>query len=189
MVYLLHHTALGDQPGTPINTSTTEPQDTSFTLLYGLDERPPALKALLAASAHLLAIVASIATAPLLIARGLGLDPATTTYVIGSALIVSGLATFVQVYRIGPVGSGLLSIQGTSFSFIGVLMYAGAMLADNGLDAHHTIGLLLGSASLGALCTVITGYYVERLRNLVTLNVTGIAIFLFAFSEIRHKLG
>ncbi len=153
-------------------------------LLFGLNERPPLPKATLAAAAHLLAVVASIATAPLLIARGLGLAPELTSYVIASALIVSGLATFVQVYRIGPLGSGLLAIQGTSFSFIGAMIYAGTLLRDGGASDADVVGMLLGSAAAGALCTVVAGWYVERLRRWITVNVTGTAIFLLGLTLV-----
>lgn len=153
-------------------------------LLFGLDERPPWPKATLAALAHLLAIVASIATAPLLVARGLDLDAQTTAYVISSALIVSGLATLLQILRVGPFGSGLLSIQGTSFSFIGALMLAGSLLDADGLTDAEIVGTLLGSAAVGAAITVLAGYYIEGLSRVVTPNVTGIAIFLLGLTLV-----
>ncbi|MCR9279561.1 MAG: purine/pyrimidine permease [Pseudomonadaceae bacterium] len=153
-------------------------------LLYELDERPPWPKASLAAMAHLLAIVASIATAPLLVARGLQLDALTTSYVISSALIVSGLATLLQILRVGPFGSGLLSIQGTSFSFIGALMIAGQLLDADGMSDSEIVGVLLGSAAVGALVTVVAGYFIENLARVITPNVTGIAIFLLGLTLV-----
>lgn len=153
-------------------------------LLYGLDDRPPLPQALLATVAHLLAIVASIATAPLLIARGLNLDADTTRYVIASALVVSGIATFIQVLRVGPFGSGLLSIQGTSYAFIGALMLAGSLLSGQGLSNDELIGVLLGSAAVGAGLTVIAGYFVEHLQRVITPTVTGIAICLLGVTLV-----
>lgn len=153
-------------------------------MLFGLHDRPGPTKALLAAVAHLLAIVASIATAPLLIARAIGLDTVTTTYVIASALMVSGLATAVQVKRLGPFGSGLLSVQGTSFAFIGVFAYAAGVLAENGVAAEAIVGTLLGSAAAGALVTVIAGAFIQHLGRVITQNVTGVAIFLLGISLV-----
>jgi len=138
----------------------------------------------LAALAHLLAIVAGIATAPLLIALGLGLDASTTAYVISSALIVSGIATFIQINRIGIIGSGLLSIQGTSFSFIGAITLAGGVLAERGLGDAQLLGVILGSSAVGALCTIVAGYYIQGLSRVVTQNVTGIAIFLLGLTLV-----
>lgn len=150
-------------------------------LLYSLDERPPLAPALLAALAHLLAIVASIMTAPLLIARGIGLDEAMTTYAIASALVVSGLATIVQILRPFGLGSGLLSIQGTSFTFIGPFVFAlGVMSAE--LSTAEVMGTLLGSAAAGALLTMLLGSQVERLQRLLTRRVAGLVICLLGLS-------
>lgn len=153
-------------------------------LLFALDDRPPWPKALLAAVAHLLAIVASIATAPLLVAHTLGLDPATTAYVIASALMVSGIATLVQILRLGPFGSGLLSIQGTSFAFIGAFAIAADMLQERALGSAEMVGVLLGSAAGGAALTVALGFFVQRLSRIITQNVTGIAIFLLGLTLV-----
>lgn len=163
--------------------------DSARPLLFGLDARPPWPQTIVATLAHLLAIVASIATAPLLIARGLNLDAVTTQYVIASALVVSGIATLIQVIRIGPFGSGLLSIQGTSYAFIGALMLAGSLLEGQGLSSDQIIGVLLGSAAIGAAVTVCAGYFVERLQRVVTPTVTGIAICLLGVSLVWTAIG
>jgi xanthine permease XanP len=48
------------------------------------------------------------------------------------SLIVSGVATFIQAKRIGPIGSGLLSVQGTSFAFLGAILTAGFIVKGQG---------------------------------------------------------
>ena len=88
-------------------------------LSYGLEDEPSLRDSVLTAFAHLFAIAASILTAPLLLAGVIGLDSDATRYVINASLVVSGIATFIQVRRFGSLGSGLLSVQGTSFAFIG----------------------------------------------------------------------
>jgi len=156
-------------------------------LLFSLNDRPPAAQALLATLAHLLAVVGAVATAPLLIARGLELDAATTNYIIGSALMVSGIATFIQVKRFGPFGSGLLSVQGTSFSFIGAMMFAGSALPDGVYSDTQRVGVLLGSAAVGAFVTVVAGYFIERLSRVITPRVTGIAIVLLGLTLVKSS--
>lgn len=93
-------------------------------LIYGLDDRPPFREALFAALQHLLAIFVAIITPPLIIAGALGLDLETTGFLVSMALFASGVSTFIQCRRIGPVGTGLLCVQGTSFSFIGPIIAA-----------------------------------------------------------------
>ena len=90
-------------------------------LIYGLNDRPPVKDAIFAALQHLLAIFVAIITPPLIIAGALKLDLETTGYLVSMALFASGISTFIQCRKLGPIGCGLLCIQGTSFSFIGLL--------------------------------------------------------------------
>ena len=79
-------------------------------IIYGLNDKPPVLDSIFAALQHLLAIFVGIITPTLIIGGVLGLGK-EVPYLISMALIVSGVATFIQVKRVGPIGSGLLSIQ------------------------------------------------------------------------------
>ena len=90
----------------------------------------------------------------------------------------------MQILRVGPFGSGLLSIQGTSFAFIGALLLAGTIVDRTAMSDTEFVGLLLGSAAVGALCTIVVGYYVERLSRVITPNVTGISVFLLGLSLV-----
>jgi xanthine permease XanP len=153
-------------------------------LLFGIDERPPIAKSLTAAVAHLLAIVGGIATAPLIIARGLNLDVALTNYVVASALVISGIATFIQIRRFGPLGSGILSVQGTSFAFVGVFIYAGMNLQTAGLDNETMLGTLVGTAAVGGAMTIALSFFLRYLSAIITLNVAGITVFLLGLSLV-----
>ena len=72
-------------------------------LIYGIDDRPPFKEALFAALQHLLAIFVAIITPPLIIAGALKLDLETTGFLVSMALFASGVSTFIQCRRIGPV--------------------------------------------------------------------------------------
>ena len=87
-------------------------------LIYGLNDKPPFKEAFFAALQHLLAIFVAIITPPLIIAGALKLDAETTGYLVSMALFASGISTFIQCRRFGGLGTGLLCIQGTSFSFM-----------------------------------------------------------------------
>ena len=77
-------------------------------LIYGIDDRPPLKETLFAAIQHLLAIFVAIITPPLIIAGALKLDLETTGFLVSMALFASGVSTFVQCRKLGPVGAGLL---------------------------------------------------------------------------------
>ncbi len=63
----------------------------------------------------------------LLICRA-GLPAQDTQHIISMSLFASGLASILQIKTLGPVGSGLLSIQGTSFNFVSPLIMGGLAL-------------------------------------------------------------
>ena len=67
-------------------------------------------------------------------------------YLISMALFVSGIATFIQVKKIGPIGSGLLSIQGTSFAFLGAIISIGLSAKKSGATQEE---ILCMAISLG----------------------------------------
>lgn len=84
-------------------------------LIYGIEDRPPFKDALFAALQHLLAIFVAIITPPLIIASALKLDVEKTGFLVSMSLFASGVSTFIQCRRFGPIGAKLLCIQGTSF--------------------------------------------------------------------------
>ncbi len=88
-------------------------------LVYGIEDVPPLPQTLFAALQHMLAMFVAIITPPLIIANALGLPAADTRYIVSMSLVMSGIASFIQTRRFGPLGSGLLSVQGTSFNFLG----------------------------------------------------------------------
>ena len=155
----------------------------SPTLIFGLEDRPPLLRSILAAIAHLSAIVASIMTAPLLLAGVIGLDEPATRYVVSASLFISGIATFVQVYRFGWVGSGLLSVQGTSFAFIGPMAYA-ATTFPVGTSSEEIAGVLLGSCAVGGVAVAIAGTFLQQVQKIITPVVAGTVVFLLGISLI-----
>ena len=159
----------------------------STQLILGLNDKPSAGVTFLAALAHLAAIAASILTAPLLLARAIGLDDMQTVYVINASLGVSGIATFIQVYKFGWLGSGLLSVQGTSFAFIGAMAYASSMLKES-MQIDEVVGVLLGTSMVGAILVVLASFFLTQIRKIITPTVTGVTIFLLGVSLLLSAL-
>jgi uracil-xanthine permease len=157
-------------------------------LLFSLDEQPNALYTLTAALAHLLAMIASILAAPLLLAGILDLDSASTAYVINASLVVSGIATFIQVYRFGAVGSGLLAVQGTSFVFVSPMAYAASILPA-GIPPHELMGTLLGTCAVGGFIVILASFYLDKFQRIITPAVTGTTIFLLGITLLIAALG
>ena len=145
-------------------------------LIYGIDDRPPLKETLFAALQHLLAIFVAIITPSLIIAGALKLDLETTGFLVSMALFASGVSTFIQCKRIGPVGAGLLCIQGTSFSFIGPIISAGLA---GGLP------LIFGVCMAAAPVEMIISRTFKYMRSIITPLVSGIVVLLIGLSLIK----
>lgn len=158
------------------NTTTQQTEVAKSGLIYGLNDRPPLRETLFAAAQHLLAIFVAIVTPPLIIASALKLDTDTTSFLVSMSLMVSGVATFIQCRRIGPVGCGLLCIQGTSFSFIGPIIAAGLA---GGLPA------VFGATVAGSVVEMFVSRILKYARRVVTPLVSGIVVTLIGMSLIK----
>lgn len=145
-------------------------------LIYGLEDRPPLRDTLFAALQHLLAIFVAIITPPLIIAGALGLDLETTGFLVSMALFASGIATFIQCRKVGPIGCGLLCVQGTSFSFIGPIIAAGLA---GGLPA------IFGATIAGSFVEILVSRVLKYMRKIITPLVSGIVVTLIGMSLIR----
>ena len=96
--------------------------------------------------------VRAVITPALLICRALGLPAQDTQHIISMSLFASGVASIIQIKARGPVGSGLLSIQGTSFNFVAPLIMGGTALKTGGADVPTMMAALFGTLML-ASCT------------------------------------
>jgi len=102
------------------------------------------------------------------------------------SLFVSGLATLIQCRRFGPIGAGLLCIQGTSFSFISPIIGAGMLGMVN-----HKMNVELGLSYIFSACLVasVVEMVVSRLlpytRKIITPLVSGIVVTLIGMCLIK----
>ena len=143
-------------------------------LLYGLDDKPPVSEAAFVALQHVLASFVGIITPPIIICGALGVDPVNTSIIISMSLFASGISTFIQCRRFGPVGSGLLSLQGTSFAFLGPIIAIGSGAIDGGATVEQALGLIFGCCLFGSAIEIIlsrffasspANYYAGGLRH------------------------
>ncbi len=154
-------------------------------IVYGLNDRPPFGESLFAAVQHFLAIIVGIMTPPLIIGNALGFPSETTAYLISMSLFVSGIATFIQCRRFGPVGSGLLSIQGTSFAFLGAIISIGFDLKGKGLDHNAILATIFGVTFAASFVEMAMSRFLPYLRKVITPLVSGIVVTLIGLSLIK----
>jgi xanthine permease XanP len=154
-------------------------------LIYGLDDRPPLRETLFVALQHVFAVFVGMITPPLIIAGALHLPAADTAYLVSMSLFVSGAATIVQTSRFGPVGSGLLSIQGTSFTFIAPVIATATAAMQGGATAPQALGLVFGLCLAGAAVVILASRFIQLASTVITPVVTGTVVTLIGLTLIE----
>ncbi|GAA0483732.1 MULTISPECIES: uracil-xanthine permease family protein [Tatumella] len=157
-------------------------------LVYRLDDRPPLPQALFAALQHLLAMFVAVITPALLICQALGLPPEDTRHIISMSLFASGVASVLQIKTWGPVGSGLLSIQGTSFNFVSPLIMGGLALKQGGADISSMMAALFGTLMLASCTEMLLSRILPYARRVITPLVSGIVVMIIGLSLIQVGL-
>ncbi|VTY06317.1 Xanthine permease XanP [Prevotella melaninogenica] len=155
-------------------------------LIYGLNDRPPIRETIFAALQHLLAIFVAIITPPLIISSALKFDLDTTGFLVSMSLFVSGLATFIQCRRFGPIGAGLLCIQGTSFSFISPIIGAGMLGMVNGkMNIEMGLSYIFGACLVASVVEMVVSRLLPYTRKIITPLVSGIVVSLIGMCLIK----
>ena len=167
-----------------MSISSQQREEARSELIFKLTDRPPFGQAFVAALQHAAAIFIGIITPPIVVAGALGLDSAMKSYLISMSLLVSGIATFIQCRKIGPIGSGLLSIQGTSFTFLATVTAIGLWAKANGASQPEMIATIAGTALLGSVVEIVFSRFIPLLQKIITPLVSGIIVLLIGINLV-----
>jgi xanthine permease XanP len=148
-------------------------------LVYGPEDRPPLGSALLVAGQQVAAMAVGVVTPALILSGVLKFSQTDTAYLVSMALMAAAVGTFLQTSRFGPVGSGLLSVTGTSFAFLQPLIQAGQL---GGLP------LMFGMSLAGAPVQILLAPFMPRLRRLFPPLISGIVVLLIGLSIIPEAV-
>ena len=162
---------------------TPTPKDAAG-LVFGLNDRPDFLTSVVGAIQHVLACAMPIVMPTLVIGQALGLRD-EIPHLVSMSLIVSGIGTFIQSHRIGPVGSGLLSLQGTSFSFAGPIIASGTAYRASGHTSEQILALVFGLCLAGCLVEIFVSQIITSLKRIITPAVTGSMITVIGLSLVK----
>ena len=154
-------------------------------LIYSLNDKPPLRLAVFVALQHVLAVFVGVVTPPTLIARILELPAADGAYLVSMALLASGLGTLLQTRPIGPIGSGLLSIQGTSFVFVAPVVSLGGTLIAEGHSRGEALGVVFGVCLTTALVPIALAPFLRLAGKVITPLVTGIVVTLIGLTLVN----
>ena len=144
-------------------------------ILYPHDARMSHGQASLAALQQVIAMFIGCITPALIFIAAVELDTATQNYLISMSLFTAGLGTFLQARRFGWIGSGLLSVNGTSFAYLDLLLRAGS---EGGL------ALASGMALAAVPLQFILAFFLPSLRRILSPLVSGIVVLLIGLTLI-----
>ncbi len=162
--------------------------ESAHDLVYGPDERPAPMIACVTALQHLLAILVPIVTPGLLICQALGVSSRATPLFVSMSLVISGIATFVQCRRFGPLGAGLLIVQGTSFNFVGPLIAGGSLMVKQGTPVETVMAAIFGVVIAGSFVEMAVSRILPFVKRLITPLVTGVVVLLIGLTLIKVGL-
>ncbi|RIJ16889.1 purine permease [Henriciella mobilis] len=133
---------------------------------------------------HILAMFISNVTPAIIVAGAAGFgfgspDVSALLYMIQMSMLFAGLATLLQTIGMGPVGSRLPIVQGTSFAFLPIMI---PLVAGQGVEA---MAVLTTGALFGGLFHAGLSVFVKRLRFAFPPLVTGLVVAMIALSLLQ----
>lgn len=171
---------------------------------FGLNDSMPIVLALLLGFQHALAMLAGVMTPPIILSGqgGVNLPPDYQQYLVSTSLIVCGILSSIQITRFHIyktpyyLGTGLISVVGTSFAIIPVATGAFTQMYANGtcqLDADgnrlpcpDAYGALIGTCALCALTEILISFIPPKaLQKIFPPIVTGPTVILIGVHLIE----
>ncbi|ENM5731074.1 uracil-xanthine permease [Vibrio mimicus] len=166
----------------------TQPTSRKADLVYQLNDRPPLPQTLFAALQHLLAMFVAVITPSLIICQSLGVPVDQTNTIISMSLFASGVSSFIQIRTFGPIGSGLLSIQGTSFNFLGPIIGAGLALKAGGASIETMMAAIFGTILVASFAEILLSRVLQFAQRVITPLVSGIVVTLIGLTLVQVGL-
>merc|ERR1711939_99798 len=174
------------------------------TPFYALDADMPIMAAVVCGLQHCLAMLAGLITPPLIMSTQLGFDSQTQNQMVAVSLIVSGLLSAVQITRFRIprtkyfVGTGLITVVGTSFATLSVASSIFNALYANGTCPSETVdgvvtrlacpeayGYLLGTQAVCSLFLMAMSFVGPKvLHKVFPPVVTGLVVLLLGASLV-----
>ncbi|KAH7053222.1 permease family-domain-containing protein [Macrophomina phaseolina] len=169
---------------------------------FGLNDKMPVFLALLLGFQHALAMLAGVITPPIILSASANLLTDQQQYLVSTSLIVCGILSSIQITRFhiwkSPyyIGTGLISVVGTSFSTIPVATGALSQMYETGfcptdasgnkLPCPDGYGAIIGTSCVCALIEILMSFMPPRLlKKLFPPLVTGPTVMLIGISLIE----
>ncbi|SFH83800.1 nucleobase:cation symporter-2, NCS2 family [Tindallia magadiensis] len=148
-------------------------QSSRNTSVFDLNGIPTMGKAIPLGLQHVLAMIVGNVTPAIIIAGVVGLSSSDRTLLVQCAMFIAGIATLLQLYPIGKVGSGLPVIMGVSFAYVPTIIAIGA---------QYGIAGIFGAQLVGGGVAVLVGIFIKHVRQYFPPLVAGTVVFTIGLS-------
>ncbi len=146
--------------------------------LFEMDGVPKLSQAFPMALQHVVAMIVGCVTPAIIISAAAGIENADRVLLIQASLVVSALATLLQLFPIGNrsslhLGAGLPVILGVSFAYVPSMQ---AIAEQSGIPA------ILGAQIVGGVCALLVGLTIKKIRRLFPPLIAGTVVFTIGLS-------
>ncbi len=146
--------------------------------LFDLDGIPKMSQAIPLALQHVVAMIVGCVTPAIIISGAAGIDTADRVVLIQASLVVSALATLLQLFPLGKkggfrLGAGLPVILGVSFAYVPSMQ---------AIAEQYGIATILGSQVVGGLCAIVVGIAIKKIRKFFPPLIAGTVVFTIGLS-------
>ena len=153
--------------------------------VFSLEGVPPMGQLLPLGMQHVVAAIVGIITPAIMVANTCSLSGSDRTLLIQVSLLVTALATLLQLYTIKHrVGAGLPVVMGISFAYVPTLLAIGG---------QFDLPTILGAEIVGGCVAILFGIFVKQIRKLFPPLITGTVIFTIGLSlyptAVRYMAG
>ncbi len=143
------------------------------TSVFDVNGIPSMGKAIPLGLQHVLAMIVGNVTPAIIIAGVVGLGSADRTLLVQMAMFIAGIATLLQLYPIGRVGSRLPVIMGVSFAYVPTLIAIGG---------QYGIAGIFGAQLVGGVVAIFVGIFIKHIRKYFPPLVAGTVVFTIGLS-------
>ena len=141
--------------------------------LFQLNGKPTFGQAFPQAMQHVLAMLVSNITPPMLIASTLSLSAADQIMLTQAAMLIGGITTLLQLFPVLGFGMGLPSVMGVAFAYMPILTMIGT---------QYGIAAIFGSQLVAGFVSIFIGMFMGKIRRFFPPIVSGTVVLSIGLS-------
>lgn len=161
-----------------MSEQSTAKRNASNASIFELDGIPSLGQAFPLALQHVVAMIVGCVTPAIIISGVCGMSQNDSVILIQSALVVSALSTFLQLFPIGSktgfhLGAGLPVIMGISFAYLPTMQ---------AIAGDYSIRTIFGAQIVGGCIAVLVGLFINKIRRFFPPLIAGTVVFTIGLS-------